>query len=201
MNKRLNSNMIFAFPRHFDFSKGYGDTWEVQVNQTEEEEENETWMPIYNYLYPLPENFECDTTKIKEKLNNMTLIENEGYFYLALTGCGMDMTWEIAETYINLGLYPPIAFCELPAMAGRGESTKDKMIVERCNESLETAKVQIEGKMNHNILCYHLGKCTKCGYTWIPRVKNPKECPKCKTRIDYKTKKNEKVKSKGSGKK
>ncbi len=23
-----------------------------------------------------------------------------------------------------------------------------------------------------------------CGYTWKPRVKNPKECPKCKMRID-----------------
>lgn len=23
-----------------------------------------------------------------------------------------------------------------------------------------------------------------CGYTWKPRVKNPKECPRCKTRLD-----------------
>ncbi|MHA1867436.1 MAG: hypothetical protein ACTSXD_05165 [Candidatus Heimdallarchaeaceae archaeon] len=24
-------------------------------------------------------------------------------------------------------------------------------------------------------------KCNKCGYEWIPRVKNPIECPKCKS--------------------
>jgi predicted Zn-ribbon and HTH transcriptional regulator len=22
-------------------------------------------------------------------------------------------------------------------------------------------------------------KCQKCGYEWIPRVENPKKCPKC----------------------
>lgn len=25
-------------------------------------------------------------------------------------------------------------------------------------------------------------KCKKCKYEWLSRVKNPKECPKCKTR-------------------
>jgi predicted Zn-ribbon and HTH transcriptional regulator len=23
-------------------------------------------------------------------------------------------------------------------------------------------------------------KCPKCGYSWVPRVRNVKECPKCK---------------------
>ena len=25
-------------------------------------------------------------------------------------------------------------------------------------------------------------KCAKCGYEWIPRVKNPKKCPECQSR-------------------
>lgn len=25
-----------------------------------------------------------------------------------------------------------------------------------------------------------------CGYTWKPRIKSPKECPRCKTRLDVK---------------
>jgi len=25
-------------------------------------------------------------------------------------------------------------------------------------------------------------KCKKCGYEWVPRVENPKECPNCKSR-------------------
>ncbi len=26
--------------------------------------------------------------------------------------------------------------------------------------------------------------CPKCPYSWTPRVKNPKECPRCKQRLD-----------------
>jgi len=26
-------------------------------------------------------------------------------------------------------------------------------------------------------------KCPRCGYTWTPRVPNPKECPRCKRYI------------------
>lgn len=28
-------------------------------------------------------------------------------------------------------------------------------------------------------------KCKKCGYEWQSRLENPKECPRCKTRLDY----------------
>jgi len=31
-------------------------------------------------------------------------------------------------------------------------------------------------------------KCTKCNYSWLPRVKKPVECPKCKRR-DWENKK------------
>lgn len=27
-------------------------------------------------------------------------------------------------------------------------------------------------------------KCNKCKYKWKPRKKNPKECPRCKNRLD-----------------
>lgn len=26
--------------------------------------------------------------------------------------------------------------------------------------------------------------CKRCGYEWAPRVKVPKACPRCKTRLD-----------------
>ena len=26
--------------------------------------------------------------------------------------------------------------------------------------------------------------CGKCNYGWIPRVKKPKACPRCKSRLD-----------------
>ncbi|MDI6884592.1 MAG: hypothetical protein QMD00_05675 [Hadesarchaea archaeon] len=28
-------------------------------------------------------------------------------------------------------------------------------------------------------------KCPRCGYNWEPKVPNPKECPRCKARLDY----------------
>ena len=28
--------------------------------------------------------------------------------------------------------------------------------------------------------------CEKCSYQWSSRVKEPKECPRCKIRLDYK---------------
>ena len=27
-------------------------------------------------------------------------------------------------------------------------------------------------------------KCPHCGYEWKPRVEKPKECPRCKRRLD-----------------
>jgi hypothetical protein len=29
-------------------------------------------------------------------------------------------------------------------------------------------------------------ECPKCKYKWEPRTKKPKECPRCKARLDYK---------------
>ena len=29
-------------------------------------------------------------------------------------------------------------------------------------------------------------ECLKCDYNWESRVENPKECPRCKVRLDYK---------------
>lgn len=31
-------------------------------------------------------------------------------------------------------------------------------------------------------------KCPKCHYGWKTRVNKPKACPRCKTRLDIKTK-------------
>lgn len=28
-------------------------------------------------------------------------------------------------------------------------------------------------------------KCNRCSYTWESRVKDPKACPRCKSRMDF----------------
>lgn len=30
-----------------------------------------------------------------------------------------------------------------------------------------------------------IGNCPKCGYEWESRVAEPKACPRCKSRLDY----------------
>jgi len=32
--------------------------------------------------------------------------------------------------------------------------------------------------------------CNRCEYEWISRVESPKECPRCKTRLDIEVLKN-----------
>lgn len=31
-------------------------------------------------------------------------------------------------------------------------------------------------------------RCPRCGYRWEPKVPKPKECPRCKCRLDWKKK-------------
>lgn len=38
--------------------------------------------------------------------------------------------------------------------------------------------MQKENKILHN-------KCPYCEHEWIPRVEDPKECPRCHRRFDY----------------
>ena len=103
-------------------------------------------VPGTKERFSIPDDF-------RDKLVNTTIVEIDGSYYLALTGCGMDMTWEIVESYINLGYYPPAHFCRLPCMAGKNlnKGTKDSEIIEICNESLKTAIGWHSEMINHNM--------------------------------------------------
>lgn len=98
----------------------------------------DAWMPMMNFAYPLGSShyFELPDDW-RDCLINTTIVEIDGEPYLALTGGGMDFSWEICESYIRLGYRPPSHFCELPGMAGRGESAIDRAIVEACKKSLQ----------------------------------------------------------------
>lgn len=89
--------------------------------------------PMMNYAYPLPE-ARLDVELAAIDLVNLPVCvithedEENGRIELALTGGGMDLSWEICEAYMRLGYLPPVHF-ELPGMAGRGTSAKDKWIL------------------------------------------------------------------------
>jgi hypothetical protein len=61
--------------------------------------------------------------------------------YLALTGGGMDYSWEICEAYMRLGYLPPAHFIELPSMAGKSMNDPvDAWVIAGC---MRTAEVQM----------------------------------------------------------
>lgn len=106
------------------------------------DEHEDDWLPMMNYIYPLPDHFEVPED-IRDRLCCCTVVEINDQHYLALTGGGMDLSWEIVETYIRLGLLPPVHFCELPAMTGRGTNENDRTIIDACVRSYKTIEEQM----------------------------------------------------------
>lgn len=97
-------------------------------------EDPDEWSPVMNYVYPLPlRDVPDDWTNL---VINTTIVLIAGEPHLALTGGGMDFSWEIVESYLRLGFFPPAHFCDLPPMAGRGTSENDRAIIRACRESL-----------------------------------------------------------------
>lgn len=136
MPSNLSYEVIDVKPQYFDFCRGFGETWDIPLPLSEAERKTERFVPIYNFLYPLgdrfmvPRDFRC-------RLNNTTIVATNDAHFLALTGCGQDYSWEICESYVNLGYFPPAHFSRLPGMAGRGSSARDRRIALACATSLE----------------------------------------------------------------
>lgn len=93
--------------------------------------------PMMNYRYPIDSDvFDADHAR---KLADVALclVQFDGDdTYLALTGGGMDMSWDICEAYVALGFLPPTHF-KLPRMAGYELSEKHATVlaaVERANQ-------------------------------------------------------------------
>ena len=64
---------------------------------------------------------------------------------LALTGGGMDLSWEIAAAYVALGYLPPTHF-RLPAMCGRGSSARDRFIISAYRRSCQVQIGWLKGR-------------------------------------------------------
>jgi hypothetical protein len=90
--------------------------------------------PMMGCCYPLPKPH-CglsDTwgwnTDDASKLDDLPLciVEFDTDTYgLALTGGGMDLSWEICEAFMRLRFLPPVHF-EPPAMAGKPDNEVDR---------------------------------------------------------------------------
>lgn len=96
--------------------------------------------PMMNYWYPVKvANCEIAARAI-EHLPLCVVEFEDGRTGLALTGGGMDLSWEVCEAFVALGYYPPLHFCDLPRMSDRGKSAKDRATIAACEESCRIAE-------------------------------------------------------------
>lgn len=141
----LWGDFVFSEAREYDFSEGYGDRWEIAFERTEEEEDNEEFMPMMDYIYECKQTLsEEQMRKIAEKyaITFVRIYEGEDDYtvYMALTGAGMDFSWDIAGAYVMQGYLPPLQFCRLPRFAGDKLTTEKAKILAACEESIRYAK-------------------------------------------------------------
>jgi hypothetical protein len=90
------------------------------------------------YAYPFPTclTWSEDAAKIADLPLCIVYREADSAYELALTGGGMDLSWQICEAYMRLGQLPPFHSAGLPAMCGRGSSERDKWVIAGCRESV-----------------------------------------------------------------
>lgn len=157
---RLSCDAVDEKPIYYDwFKKEYGTDFDIVFPKlTEEEIESGEYLdefaPMINYYYPLPKDGRRYDEKDAEKIRHLPLsiiyFPNEDLYALALTGGGMNLSWEICEAYILLGYLPPISFCDLPNMADKEYDSRNKRIIEACKESLKHTQLY-SNQVYHNL--------------------------------------------------
>lgn len=90
--------------------------------------------PMMSYYYPLDVDDNAEAARLLVD-TPLVVVEVGDQTGLALSGGGMDLTWEICEAFLALGFYPPVHFCDLPGMA-KEDSPENRMIVAACRESV-----------------------------------------------------------------
>ena len=112
--------------------------------------------PMMNYYYPLPEfsyvlkeHFGGGGGSLKRaaleiaKAGPLCLVEIGNDYALALTGGGMDLSWEICHAYILAGYLPPLHFHDLPHMCGYNERPMAKLVVGACLKAARVARLRV----------------------------------------------------------
>lgn len=145
--------------RYFDYYKRID--WEVIHGFGENDDYYDYEQPMMNYFYPLPnfKNIVSDPEIAAKKLARtvslcLIYLTAEDEYGMALTGGGMDLSWDICEAYVRLGYLPPVEFCRLPEFAGMRLTPTKKKIITACRRSLKIMERRI------NLTKYHLRQLT-----------------------------------------
>lgn len=74
--------------------------------------------PMMNFLYPVAEEDESTARDWAYAIRDLPLcvVEVDGRHGLALTGGGMNLSWEIARAFVAIGYRPPVDVVSLPRM-------------------------------------------------------------------------------------
>lgn len=126
----------------------------IVPDQTQELERVEPYLhgaegPMMNYRYPTGDSadniggygYGCDAVEAAYRLRDtpLCIVEYDDEIALALTGGGMDLTWEIVDAFTLLGYLPPVHFCDLPGMAGYPSNDDHRYIIAAVDRSLSEA--------------------------------------------------------------
>lgn len=94
--------------------------------------------PMMSYYYPVPDHRSMSIEDMAKAIIHLPLcivhFPAEEKLALALTGGGMDLSWEICEAHMRIGFLPPLHFCGLQDMC-RDWDTRTAWIVAGCRES------------------------------------------------------------------
>jgi hypothetical protein len=154
----MNHASIDVRPQQYDWSEGYSDRWDywaaskcettdcpgivnrgADCSECGKLVESHDDGPAMNYFYELPD-YNGDPLDDSKKIADLPLciVNVEGNRYgLALSGGGMDLSWEICAAYIALGYLPPAHFGRyLPQFAGMRFTQRERAVIGACRESL-----------------------------------------------------------------
>lgn len=102
--------------------------------------------PMMSYFYPLPDlDRVADEYDAAERIADLPLCVvtfGDGSHALALTGGGMDLSWEICEAFTRIGFLPPLRYCDLPKLAGKRIDAAERYVLAACHRSCDVAESQ-----------------------------------------------------------
>ena len=105
--------------------------------------------PMMNYYYPAGIDSPEDAAR-KLADTCLCVVEVDGLTGLALTGGGMDLSWEIVGAFVALGMLPPAHFAHLPHMANRRTATVDTVTaLAACLRSVDVVARRAEQDRRH----------------------------------------------------
>lgn len=90
--------------------------------------------PMMNYWYSIEEDadryssFDPIAAAVAVADLPVCIVEVDGAYGLALTGGGMDLSWEICAAFIALGKLPPVHFAHLPKFAESWTERKETVV-------------------------------------------------------------------------